>query len=118
MIAFIGDVHRAFNRLAGAVASLTPDVEFAIQVGDLGLHSDDLGSAGAGVPPLARVVYYVTGNHDHEPSYRGIAQPTEMAPNLVFVPRGTVLELSQFSVVASPRNQSQTSLLSSHSVRP
>jgi hypothetical protein len=27
MIAFIGDVHRAFNRLAGAVASLTPDVE-------------------------------------------------------------------------------------------
>src|SRR5437762_420023 len=93
MIAFIGDVHRAFDRLAGAVAALMPDVEVAIQVGDLGLHSDDLGSAGAGVPPLARVVYYVTGNHDHEPSYRGIAQPTEMAPNLVFVPRGTVLEL-------------------------
>jgi hypothetical protein len=93
MIAFIGDVHRAFDRLAGAVAELPVGVEVAIQVGDLGLHGDDLGPTGPGVPPLARLVYYVTGNHDHEPSYRGIARPTEMAPNLVFVPRGTVLEL-------------------------
>jgi predicted phosphodiesterase len=93
MIAFIGDVHRSFDRLAVAVAGLPAGVEVAIQVGDLGLHRDDLAPAGPGVPPLSRVVYYVTGNHDHEPSYRGIAQPTEMAPNLVFVPRGTVLEL-------------------------
>ena len=116
MIAFIGDVHRAFNRLAGAVASLTPDVE-PFRSAILASIATISGRPGP-VSPLARVVYYVTGNHDHEPSYRGIAQPTEMAPNLVFVPRGTVLELSQFSVVASPRNQSQTSLLSSHSVRP
>ena len=68
-------------------------MEAAIQVGDLGLHGDDLGKTGRGVPPLTRPVYYVTGNHDHEPSYRGITRPTEMAPNLVFVPRGTVLEL-------------------------
>jgi predicted phosphodiesterase len=93
MIAFIGDVHRAFNRLAGMVAELPAGVEAAIQVGDLGLHGDDLGKTGCGVPPLARPVYYVTGNHDHEPSYRGITRPTEMAPNLVYVPRGTVLEL-------------------------
>ncbi len=93
MIAFIGDVHREFDRLAGAVAELPAGVEIAIQVGDLGLHQDDLGPTGPGVPPLARLVYYVTGNHDHEPSYRGITRPTEMAPNLVFVPRGTVLEL-------------------------
>jgi predicted phosphodiesterase len=93
MIAFIGDVHRAFDRLAWAVACLPLDVDVAIQVGDLGLHSDDLSPTGAGVPPLDRRVYYVTGNHDHEPSYQGISQPTEMAPNLVFVPRGTVLEL-------------------------
>jgi hypothetical protein len=93
MIAFIGDVHREFDRLAGAVAELPVGVEVAIQVGDLGLHSDDLGPTGPGVPPLDRLVYYITGNHDHEPSYRGIARPTEMAPNLVFVPRGTVLEL-------------------------
>jgi hypothetical protein len=93
VIAFIGDVHREFDRLAGAVAELPAGVEIAIQVGDLGLHQDDLGPTGPGVPPLARLVYYVTGNHDHEPSYRGITRPTEMAPNLVFVPRGTVLEL-------------------------
>ena len=93
MIAFIGDVHRAFDRLAGAVAGLPTSVEIAIQVGDLGLHQDDLAPTAPGVPPLARQVYYVTGNHDHEPSYRGIVEPTEMAPNLVYVPRGTVLEL-------------------------
>jgi predicted phosphodiesterase len=93
MIGFIGDVHRAFDCLARAVAGLPADVEIAIQVGDLGLHQDDLAPSARGVPPLARQVYYVTGNHDHEPSYRGIVEPTEMAPNLVYVPRGTVLEL-------------------------
>jgi hypothetical protein len=93
MIGFIGDVHRAFDRLAGAVAKFPANVDVAIQVGDLGLHSDDLDPTGPGLPPLAHTVYYVTGNHDHEPSYRGITRPTEMAPNLVFVPRGTVLEL-------------------------
>lgn len=93
MIAFIGDVHRSFDSLAGAVAELPSGIDVAIQVGDLGLHGDDLRAAGTGVPALARTVYYVTGNHDHEPWYRGIAQPTEMAPNLIYVPRGTVLEL-------------------------
>lgn len=92
MIAFIGDVHRSFDRLARAVAELPPSVDVAIQVGDLGLHGDDLQPA-VTVPALARKVYYVTGNHDHEPSYRGIVRPTEMAPNLIYVPRGTVLEL-------------------------
>jgi predicted phosphodiesterase len=93
MIGFIGDVHRAFDRLAGAVAEFPANVDLAIQVGDLGLHSEDLGPTGPGLPSLTRQVYYITGNHDHEPSYRGITRPTEMAPNLVYVPRGTVLEL-------------------------
>ena len=93
MIGFIGDVHRAFDRLAGAVAEFPANVDVAIQVGDLGLHSDDLGPTGPGLPAFARTVYYITGNHDHVPTYRGIVTPTEMAPNLVYVPRGTVLEL-------------------------
>src|SRR5262245_31165125 len=95
MIGFIGDVHRAFDSLAKAVAELPASVEIAIQVGDLGLHFDDLGPAGPGIPFLSRRVYYVTGNHDHEPFYKTINQPTEVAPNLVFVPRGTVLELDR-----------------------
>jgi hypothetical protein len=93
MIAFIGDVHRAFDRLAGVVAALPAGVQAAIQVGDLGLHQDDLGSAISAIPNFARPIYYVTGNHDYEPCYRGLERPTEMAPNLVYVPRGTVLEL-------------------------
>jgi Calcineurin-like phosphoesterase len=93
MIGFIGDVHRAFDSLARAVAELPANVEMAIQVGDLGLHFDDLGPSGPGVPFLSRRVYYVTGNHDHEPLYKTITRPTEVAHNLVFVPRGAVLEL-------------------------
>jgi predicted phosphodiesterase len=93
MIGFIGDVHRSFDRLAGAVAKLPDNVDVAIRVGDLGLHADDLDPTGSGLPLFARKVYYITGNHDHEPCYWGISRPTEMAPNLVFVPRGTVLEL-------------------------
>lgn len=89
MIAFIGDVHRAFGRLERIVAELGPSVEAVIQVGDLGLHPDD--PAGL-IPRLRRPVYYITGNHDYEPWYRDCSAPAEFAPNLIYVPRGTVLE--------------------------
>jgi predicted phosphodiesterase len=93
MIAFIGDVHRNFDRFAEAIAKLPEDVDVVIQVGDLGLHRKDLDASAGTFPSLARRVYYVTGNHDHEPTYRAIVKPTELLPNLVYVPRGLVLEL-------------------------
>lgn len=56
MIGFIGDVHRAFDCLAVAVAGFPADVDVAIQVGDLGLHADDLSPIRPGLPSLARKV--------------------------------------------------------------
>jgi hypothetical protein len=42
---------------------------------------------------LARPIYFISGNHDHEPWFRGLYAPTELAPNLIYVPRGAVLRL-------------------------
>ena len=93
MIAFIGDVHRAFDRLRRVVEELPAAVDTIVQVGDLGLRPSDLEPPNSGALPLARVMHFISGNHDHEPWFRGLRTPTELAPNLIYVPRGTVLRL-------------------------
>jgi predicted phosphodiesterase len=93
VIAFIGDVHRAFDRLMTVVETLPADIEIIVQVGDLGLRPSDLAPPDPGMFRMARRMYFIGGNHDHEPWFRGLCQPTELAPNLIYVPRGAVLLL-------------------------
>ncbi len=93
MIAFVGDVHRSFGAFAQLVCNLPAVIQVVIQVGDLGLRPEDLAPPEPTAPRLNRPVWYVTGNHDHEPLYRGLTVPTEMWKNLIYVPRGTVLQL-------------------------
>jgi predicted phosphodiesterase len=93
VIAFIGDVHRAFDRLTRVVEELPAGVETIVQVGDLGLRPSDLEPPNPGMLRLARPMYFISGNHDHEPWFRGLCAPTELAPNLTYVPRGAVLRL-------------------------
>ncbi len=93
MIAFIGDVHRAFDRLSRMVDELPADVATIVQVGDLGLRPSDLAPPGPGALRLGRPMHFIGGNHDHEPWFRELRAPTELAPNLIYVPRGTVLQL-------------------------
>lgn len=93
MIAFIGDVHRAFNDLTRLVGELPAGVEAVVQVGDLGLHPSDLERDGPRAPRLGRPLHFIGGNHDHEPWFRGLHAPTELGPNLIYVPRGVVLQL-------------------------
>ena len=92
MIAFIGDVHRAFDRLTRLVEELPAGVGTIVKVGDLGLRPSDLSPTAAGLR-LSRPVYFIGGNHDYEPWFRGVHAPTELTPNLIYVPRGAVLEL-------------------------
>jgi predicted phosphodiesterase len=92
VIAFIGDVHRAFDRLTRLVEKLPAGVGAIVQVGDLGLRPSDLAPTAAGLR-LSRPVYFIGGNHDYEPWFRGVHAPTELTPNLIYVPRGAVLEL-------------------------
>jgi len=93
MIAFIGDVHRSFDRLAALVAALPIEATAVVQVGDLGLRPSDVANRVPAIQPPNRRVLYIDGNHDHNPLYLGHDAPTEMGPNLIFVPRGSVLEL-------------------------
>ena len=93
MIAFIGDVHRAFARLAAIVDRLPAEVGAVVQVGDLGLRPSDLEPPEGCVLRLARPMYFISGNHDYEPWFRELEVPTELAPNVIYVPRGAVLPL-------------------------
>jgi predicted phosphodiesterase len=92
VIAFIGDVHRAFDRLTRLVEALPAEVGAIVQVGDLGLRPSDLAPTADGLR-LSRPVHFIEGNHDYEPWFRGVHAPTELTPNLIYVPRGAVLEL-------------------------
>ena len=93
MIAFIGDVHRAFDRLTTIVDGLPAEIGAVVQVGDLGLRPSDLAAAERCALRLARPMYFISGNHDYEPWFRELGVPTEVAPNLIYIPRGAVLSL-------------------------
>ena len=87
MIVCVGDAHGNSAALAKIVRE--HPAATVIQVGDFGLW-----------PQLRRQyviperpVYFIAGNHEHHPSIRGITTVTEVWPNALYVPRGTVLEL-------------------------
>lgn len=98
MRACVGDVHRGFLVLKQLVAPLPPAVHAVLQVGDLGLTRADVERwAVGGLPPLGleRPVCWIDGNWDDFGGLglRALDAPAELAPGLVYVPRGTVLEL-------------------------
>ncbi len=101
MIAIIGDVHRSFNIFEDIVAGLPRDLDAVIQVGDLGLRASDLRGVNGGekrgeaVLRLMRRVYWIDGNWDDFGGLglRELSEPTELFPNLIYIPRGTVLEM-------------------------
>jgi len=111
MIAFIGDVHRAFDRLAGIVDQLPAEVGAVVQVGDVGLRPTDVAAPEKCALRLARPMYFISGNHDYEPWFRELGVPTEVAPNLIYIPRGAVLLLDARRVrhMFVPRRQCMAS---------
>lgn len=99
MIAVIGDVHRSFGILETIMSKLPRRVTTVIQVGDLGLTAADVRLSKVRRPPLrvppGKRLYWIDGNWD---DYGGLelgirTEPTEVLPNVVYVPRGTVLNL-------------------------
>ena len=38
--------------------------------------------------PLDRPLYFVRGNHDYAPAFRGLTAPAEVLPGLVYLPAG------------------------------
>ena len=98
MLACVGDVHRSFGLLERLVGRLPRAVQAVVQVGDLGLTRADVERLADGGPPplrLDRPVHWIDGNWDDFGGLglRDLDVPTALAPGLVYVPRGTVLEL-------------------------
>jgi predicted phosphodiesterase len=99
MIACLGDIHGEFWVLQQKLREASALKAAAlIQVGDFGFWPytveefvrvmTEAQAKGYNLP-----VYAIEGNHEYFPLLAGMTAVTELAPNLYYVPRGTVLEL-------------------------
>jgi hypothetical protein len=96
VIAVIGDVHAKFRELAALVQALVAQWGsdlVILQVGDLGLWPAHLMESGHEFVAPPHPVYWCDGNHEYFPDLAGLTIPTEVRPNLIYCPRGTVLSL-------------------------
>ena len=98
LVAFIGDIHGHFKRMADTVAALPDSVTRIFQVGDMGLYPPHLVSEDCWFVAPPRTVEYIDGNHEDFTILRDIASPTELRPNLVYLPRGTVLDVEGLKI--------------------
>lgn len=90
MIVLLGDVHGATQVAMPIVAKAkgyAPGAVPVLQVGDLGWHPD----RPLRTPPWP--IHFVEGNWDHIPSLLSHTEPTEVAPNWIYCPRGSVLRI-------------------------
>jgi len=91
----VGDVHGVFERLNHLIQQEEPDI--ILQVGDFGywprLEDQDLEA----IDTSRTRIYFCEGNNDDLDSLNALVkqpgQPVELAPNLIYMPRGAVLEL-------------------------
>jgi hypothetical protein len=94
MFVVIGDLHGNVKRLHRLDEVATPGMPF-LQVGDLGWWPDTVKAFEAWGKQAQRKLYWIKGNHEHFPSLPLTAEaPVEVAPNIMFVPGGHVLELN------------------------
>lgn len=106
-ILFLGDTHAAWHRLDGIIKICTRDfgVSVAIQVGDFGFFKqyapNPLGNAGLFRSTIP--LHVIDGNHeDHKwikgQSENGSAKVWSSDQNIIFQPRGSVLDLSGIKI--------------------
>lgn len=91
MIYFIGDIHGEFEVLNKLLEKI-PESATVIQVGDYGLWPGHPRKPKPRVNPI-RPVHFIDGNHEYFPWLRRSRGLTEIRPNSIYIPRGTVLEI-------------------------
>lgn len=93
MFVALGDLHNAVE-IGITIAARAQNGESlpVVQVGDLAWHPR------RPLPTPPWPIYFVDGNHDHVPSLLAHEEPTEVAPNWIYCPRGTVLQLGGLRV--------------------
>lgn len=93
MLGLLSDIHGLAKYLGEITrkAAENSNIKAIIQLGDLGWYPYTINEFR--LLQLDLPVYWVDGNHEYFPLLRGLTEVTEMAPNLFYVPRGTILEL-------------------------
>lgn len=94
-IMVVGDIHGVFDRLNDLIGQERPDI--ILQVNDFGywprLEDQDLTI----IDTSHTRIHFCEGNNDDLDSLNTLVkqpgQPVEIAPNLIYMPRGSVLEL-------------------------
>jgi len=105
MIRIVGDVH-ALLGMFNELANRTPEDHEIVQVGDFGVWPTILSTHLKRVEfdqedGLERRAYFIDGNHEHFPTLWGAGryQIHEVIPNLIYIPRGEVMELDGRNVL-------------------
>jgi predicted phosphodiesterase len=92
-IAVVGDIHGhtgVVHKLDEEI-SHRPQITVVIQAGDFGFTRDSIRHYQNN--PLKCKWYVIDGNHEDYNVLKDITEPTELAPNLVYVPRGSILTI-------------------------
>jgi Icc-related predicted phosphoesterase len=93
-IAICGDIHGFYELLVDySKSAKEAGAAAVIQVGDFGVSSEELNRYRSRSLYPHLPVYYIEGNHEYFSQYEGITEVKEVARNIFFVPRGTVLKL-------------------------
>lgn len=94
MIAFVGDIHGNINALVKIIDHLKaqwPSISAIIQVGDFGLYPEKIAHLQR-INPFVPI-YAIDGNHEYFPLVTQWVKETEIAPNIFYMPRGTVKDI-------------------------
>lgn len=91
-IGIIGDTHGLVNPLRRVLSDPPEGVSAFIQVGDFNLFPSVIASLQDLNPPAA--LYVIRGNHDLQSYVRKYTEVTELAPNIYYVPDGTVMNIA------------------------
>jgi Icc-related predicted phosphoesterase len=95
MIVFVGDTHGDFGWFPKIMKDVPEDAT-VIQLGDFGFWPGYVKEAWHKAwKKLGRPnpIYAIDGNHEYFPILADITEPTEIWKGVIYVPRGTVLEL-------------------------
>jgi len=100
MIVFIGDIHGQFEWLPNILKHVPKDATL-IQVGDFGFwHGHPKKEWNRIWPTLGfeKPMYAIDGNHEYLPMFRDMVDPTEIWEGVIYLPRGTVLDIEGYKI--------------------
>jgi Icc-related predicted phosphoesterase len=102
MIILIGDLHGEFGYLPNILKDVPNDATL-IQVGDFGVYRELKDQWERMIDQLDRFekpIYFIDGNHEELPLFYDpdVIEPQKVWKNLIWIPRGTVMEIDGYRI--------------------